>query len=134
MVHMGASKVLDKLNDTGFKVKGNDHKIILDASDLDFKAIYKLKEKLKNTIVSGVKGVSQVLVSHKGRDFLIVAAGSNLKDLIEVKGIDRGRVTSNDIHDVSNVLGIEAARQTVLNEMNSVMRHKDLILMRNISN
>jgi DNA-directed RNA polymerase subunit A' len=125
-VHTGAPKIVEKLKEKGFMVKGNDMKITLDASDLEFKAIYKLKEKLKDTIISGVKGISQVLVANRGRDYVIVTAGSNLKDLIEIKGVDKDRVTSNDIHDVSNTFGVEAARQTIINEMNQVIQTQGL--------
>ena len=86
----------------------------------------KLKEKLKNTIISGIKGISQVVVAKVERDFVVRTAGSNLNDIREVKGVDRDKVTSNDIHDVANVLGIEAARQTIINEINQVIETQGL--------
>ena len=125
-MHVGAEKISDRLKDKGFGVKINGLKISLAASELDFKAIYKLKEKLKETIISGVKGISQVVVAKRDRDYIIKTAGSNTKDIIEIKGIDRNRVTSNDIHDVANVLGIEAARQTIINEIKQVIETQGL--------
>ncbi|MDO8509115.1 MAG: hypothetical protein Q7S27_05530 [Nanoarchaeota archaeon] len=125
-VHAGAQTILDRLKDKGFKVKGNDLKISLDAADMDFKAIYKLKEKLKKTIISGLKGIAQVLVAQVGKEFIIRTAGSNLKDLMTIKEIDGEKVTSNDIHDVKNVLGIEAARQTIINEIKKVIETQGL--------
>src|SRR3989344_3604233 len=64
-VHVGPQKIVERLNEKGFKVKGQDNKIIINVPELDFKAIYKLKEKLKETIISGVKGVSQVVVAQR---------------------------------------------------------------------
>jgi DNA-directed RNA polymerase subunit A' len=125
-VHVGPQKIVERLKEKDFTVKGSDFKISLDVSDLDFKAVYKLKDKLKGTIISGVKGITQVFVSHRGKDFVVMTAGSNLKDLREFKGIDRDRVTSNDIHDVANTLGIEAARQTVINEIKRVIETQGL--------
>ena len=98
----------------------------MNASELDFRALYKLKEKLKETIVSGVKGITQVVVATRGKDYVVLTAGSNLKDVREVKGVDADRVTSNDIHDVSSVLGIEAARQTIINEIKAVIQSQGL--------
>ena len=124
--HLSMDKVSGRLKDKGFKVKDSSDKISLDASELDFKEIYRLKKKLKGTIISGVKGVTQVVVSHQGRDYIIITSGSNLKDVIEIKGVDKERVTSNDIHDVMNALGIEAARQTIINEIKEVIEKQGL--------
>ncbi len=125
-VHVGAQRIAERLEEKGFKVRSNDLRISLNASELDFKALYKLKEKLKETIVSGVKGITQVVVAMRGKDYVILTAGSNLKDVREVKGVDAGRVTSNDIHDVAAVLGIEAARQTIVNEIKAVLQSQGL--------
>ena len=95
-------------------------------SKLEFKELYKLKEKLKDTIISGVKGISQVVVAQRGRDYVIMTAGSNLADAITVKGINKERVFSNDIHDVSGTFGIEAARETIVREIKEVMESQGL--------
>jgi len=125
-VHAGPRKIADRLNDKGFEVKLHDHNISLATKDLDYKAMYKLKEKLKKTIISGVKGVSQVVVARRGRDYIVITAGSNLKEIIEVKGVDRDKVTSNDIHDMSNTFGIETARATIINEIKKVLEGQGL--------
>lgn len=125
-IHTGAQKIIDKLKDKGLKVKGSESKISLDASELDFRSIYKLKEKLKGTIISGIKGVSQVIVAQRDRNYVIVTAGSNLKEVRDFKGVDKDRIFSNDIHDVMNVLGVEAARQTIINQMNEVIQTQGL--------
>jgi len=125
-VHVGPQTIVERLKDKGFKARGTDMKIALDFSERDFKTIYKLKEKLKKTIISGIKGISQIIVSHRNRDFVIIAAGSNLKEVMEIKEVDPERSTSNDIHDVMSVLGIEAARQTIINEIKKVIETQGL--------
>lgn len=125
-VHAGPQKIVDRLNEKGFHARGNDLKVTLNASDMDFKAIYKLKEKLKETIISGVKGISQVVVMNRGRDYVILTAGSNLKDVFEIKGVDIERTTTNDIYDTMQVLGIEAARQTIIAEINKVLQNQGI--------
>ena len=125
-VHVGAQKIIERLNEKLINAKGKDFKISINVSDLDFKAIYKLKEKLKDTIISGVKGITQVVVSNKGKDFIVLTAGSNMKEVREIKGVDKDRMTSNDIYDVNNVLGIEAARQTIINEIKKIIESQGL--------
>ncbi len=135
-VHVGAQKIAERLTDKGYKLKSNDLKISLTLPDKDFKEIYKLKEKLKETMISGIKGLGQVVVAQRGKEYVILTTGSNLKEIRTVKGVDADRVTSNDIHDVYKTLGIEAARQTIINEIKQVidsqgldinMRHLELV-------
>jgi DNA-directed RNA polymerase subunit A' len=125
-VHVGIQKIIERLIDKGFNVKGNDNKISVSVSDLDYKEIYKIKEKLKKTNISGIKGISQVVVAQLGRDYVIRTAGSNMKDILEVKGIDKNKVSTNDIHETAAVLGIEAARQTIINEISKVLEVQGL--------
>ncbi len=125
-VHIGAQKVIERLKDKGFEVNGSGTTITLTAEELDFKQLYKLKEKLKGTIISGVKNVSQVVVAKREKDFVILTSGSNLKDLVEIKGIDKNKIKSNDLHDVAKILGIEAARQTIINEVRKVIDSQGL--------
>ena len=135
-VHVGAQTIVDRLNDKGFSCKGKDLRVTINAEEMTFRDMYKLKEKLKRTAVSGLKNIAQVVVAQRDKDYVVLTAGSNLQDVMTVKGINKDKVTSNDIHEVANVLGIEAARQTIMNEIKKVidsqgleinLRHLDLI-------
>jgi len=125
-VHVGPQKIIERLQEKGFEVKGSDMTITLNAIELDFKQLYKLKEKLKSTIISGIKNISQVVIAKRDNDYVILTAGSNLKEILQVKGVNPDKITSNDIHDVSKVLGVEAARQTIINEMKKVIESQGL--------
>ncbi len=124
--HIGPQKIADRLKEKKFKASLNNNKITLNVSDLEFREIYRVKEKLKETVMSGVKGVSQVVVSKKGSDFIILTNGSNLKEVSEIKGVNRNKIFSNDIHDVKTVFGIEAARKTIINEIKNVIETQGL--------
>ena len=135
-VHVGTQTIVDRLNEKGFSCKSRDTKIILNVDDLGFRDMYKLKEKLKKTTISGLKNVLQVVVAQRDKDYVILTAGSNMREVLNVKGIDKVRTSSNDLHEMGDVLGIEAARQTIIREIKKVidnqgldinLRHLDLI-------
>jgi DNA-directed RNA polymerase subunit A" len=88
--------------------------------------LYQLKEKLKEVYIQGVKGITHVLPVKKGNEFIIITAGSNLKDVLEIPEVDSSKTTTNDLHEVRKVLGIEAARQTVINEAEKVIEDQGL--------
>ncbi|MBT3398299.1 hypothetical protein HOA55_01885 [archaeon] len=124
--HIGIDKVVDVLNDKGFLVKKSSDGLVLDMSKEDFKEIYKTKEKIKEVILTGIKKINQVLVVKRERDYVILTAGSNLKDILAFKGVNVDKVFTNDIHEISSVLGIEAARQSIINEINKVIDSQGL--------
>jgi len=124
--HSSIKTVVEKLNDLGFDVKEKSDSIVLNASQFDFKEIYQLKEKLKKTIISGIKGIKQILIVKKDKDFIIMTLGSNLKKIIDLKEINKDKIVSNDLYEVAEVLGIEAVRQLIINEIEEVLNTQGL--------
>jgi len=124
--HVGLKKIVDRLKDLGYKVREKNDAISLNAEDMNFREIYKLKEKLKNTIISGVKGVEQILVVKRERDYVIVTLGTNLKDVLELKEVNGERCISNDFYEVAEIFGIEAARELLIQEIKEVLRTQGL--------
>ena len=135
-VHVGAPKIVERLQEKGFEAKHKDNSVILNTPDLTFRDMYKLKEKVKKTIISGVKDITQVVVAHRGKDFVILTSGSNLREVLAIKGVNTEKVFTNNVHEVAEVLGIESAREAILLEIKKVLdsqgldideRHLDLI-------
>ncbi len=88
--------------------------------------IYILKEKIKDVPVKGVKGIHQVLPVKRKDEFIIITAGSNLAQILGLDFVDSSRTISNDIFEISGVLGIEAARQAVIDEVYKVIEAQGL--------
>ena len=128
-VHSTLDTIVKRMNEFG-KLAGtakvNGSMIIFDGKDLDFKEIYKLKEKVKETQISGIKGISQILVVKRDEGYVILTAGTNLEEIIKFKEIDSNRTISNDIHEVANILGIEVARAVIIKEVYKVLNSQGL--------
>ncbi|MBI2045302.1 hypothetical protein HYT23_04555 [Candidatus Pacearchaeota archaeon] len=124
--HMGVNTIVERLNELGFKVKEKSDSIIMNVDKESFKDIYQMKEKLKNTIISGIKGVKQILLVKRGADYVIITLGTNLKKILELKEVNTHKTISNDLHEVADVLGIEAARQLIINEIYEVIKPQGL--------
>jgi DNA-directed RNA polymerase subunit A" len=50
-------------------------------------------------------------------EYYISTIGSNLSKVSEFDGVDRTRTYTNNINEIHDYLGIEAARQAIINEM-----------------
>ncbi len=64
----------------------------------------------------------------RNNEYLILTAGSNLEEVLQIKGVNRERTITNDIHEVAKVLGIEAARQAIINEAVKVVEKQGIDL------
>ncbi len=106
-----------------FNVKTKQDKIIIKqkGKNEEINQLFKFKEKLKELYIAGVKGINQVLPVKRGDEFIIVTAGTNLTDVLELEYVDPTRTTSNNIYEIAQVLGIEAARQAIIDEVIKVI-------------
>lgn len=109
---------INKKEDTlVIKPRGKDEKV---------NEIYKVREKLKDIYIKGIKGIKQVLPVKRGEEFIIITAGSNLHDVMELPEVDEIRTTTNDVVEINDSLGIEAARQAIINEVFKVIEAQGL--------
>jgi DNA-directed RNA polymerase subunit A" len=129
--HTSIKKVVEKLNDLGFKVKEGSSYISLNATEYGFKEIYQLKEKLKKTIISGIKGIEQILIIKRNSDFVVITLGTNLKEIINLKEVNPDKTISNDLHEVAGIFGIETARQLIIEEIKEVINAQGLDIHNN---
>ena len=122
--------VLAKISD-GMKtmiVKEGTDCLILKPKDkeLPFSEIYRLKEKVKNLHIRGLKGITQVLPIKEEEDVIIHCAGSNLKEAFDLEEADISRIMTNNIFEIAEVLGIEAARFAIINDVQEVLDQQGL--------
>ena len=124
------NKVMDAISKQlkGYNIKDNKESVILKARSKEdtFNDAYKTKEKIKDVTIKGVKGISQVLPVKREEEFVIITAGSNLADVLQLEEVDAYRTTTNNIFEIEQVLGIEAARQSIVNEIFKVIESQGL--------
>lgn len=113
------NKILETLKEnlTGVIIRTKQDKIIVKPKEeVLVKELQKLKIKVLDTHIKGIKGISQVIADQKDSEWIITTLGSNLSKVLSIKGVDTTRTISNNIHEISKVLGLEAARSAIINE------------------
>ncbi len=110
----------------GFNVKDKKDSILLRSRSKEesLNEVYKAKEKIKDVHIKGVKTISQVLPVKRGDEYIIMTAGSNLSEVLQLEGVDAYRTTTNNIFEIWEVLGIEAARQAIIDEVFKVIQNQ----------
>ncbi len=92
----------------------------------DVDPIFKIKEQIKEIIVGGIPKIKQVLPVLENGEYVIKTAGSNFKAVLALDFVDPTRTITNNIFEIYDVLGIEAARQAIFNEIYSVIEQQGL--------
>ena len=112
-------------------------KIVLESLDQSDE-IYVFKnfqDELLNTLVlRGIKKISKVILRKitdsvkevdmkyiKKEEWVLDTVGTNLLDILSLDFIDKTRTTTNNIIEIFNILGIEAARQAIFDEFSEVI-------------
>ena len=123
------SKVVDTIKENFKEVSVRDTKdkiVIKPKGELVIKALQKLKTKILDSHIKGVKGISEVRVKQNDEEWVITTLGSNLAKVLEIRGVDSTRTTTNNIHEILKVLGAEAARQAIVSDAYTTMREGGL--------
>ena len=92
----------------------------------DAQTLLTLKNKLLNTRVKGVPDIERVTIVKQDEEWVIQTAGSNLAKVVAITGIDTSRVTTNNVYEVWQTLGIEAARTALVKEITNTLEEQGL--------
>ncbi len=95
-------------------------------SKFEIRELRLLADKVRDLQISGIKGIGKVIIRKDDREWIIHTEGSNLKEILDMEGIDHVRTTTNNIHEIGEVLGIEAARQSIINEAQNTLSEQGL--------
>ncbi len=71
--------------------------------------------------LSGVENITEVFMREHEGEMVLDTDGVNLRDTMVREEVDHTRIYSNHICETLEVLGIEAARNTLLKELRSVI-------------
>lgn len=84
-----------------------------------------VKDTLEKMVIFGIEGIKSIYFTHDtidGKDeWYIETDGTNFRKLLGNKLIDSTRLQSNNVWNIYENLGVEAARQFLIDELESIM-------------
>ena len=107
------------------EVQGNTIVLTL-VEESDAPTVIIIRNKILNTTVKGVPDIERVTLVQKDNEWVIQTTGSNIAKVFEVKGIDKKNVRTNNVFEIGGTLGIEAARNALINELNTTLDDQGL--------
>lgn len=94
--------------------------------ELNVKELQKIREKILQTHIEGIKGIETAVIRRLGDDWIINTIGSNMEEALKIEEIDETSIRTNDLHETKKVLGIEAARHLIIDEASQTMQDQGL--------
>ncbi len=116
---------VQKIRKIDAKLEKDKIKVTLD--DPSYKKLLDVVETLKGLKVKGIDGIKRIIIRKEPNEgYVIYSEGSNLEKVLEVEGVDPYRTSTNDIQAVGRVLGIEAARNMIIQEAHNTLSEQGL--------
>jgi len=93
-----------------------------------YQNLFQLAEHVRNVIVQGIDDILRVVVRKETGEYILYTEGSNLKDVFDVVGVDTTRTRTNNISEIAQVLGVEAARNAIIHEAQSTLNEQGILV------
>ncbi|XP_022912626.2 DNA-directed RNA polymerase III subunit RPC1 [Onthophagus taurus] len=89
--------------------------------------LYELNASIPSVVIKGLPNVSRAVIEPEVKDgvtrYHLCIEGDNLREVMATYGVVGTKTVSNNIIEVFHTLGIEAARQTIMTEIKTVMEN-----------
>ncbi|MDP6834844.1 MAG: DNA-directed RNA polymerase subunit A'' [Candidatus Poseidoniia archaeon] len=102
--------------------------IVMSEPEPSFKKLYVLEEKVRRAKVDGITSITRAIVRKEKDEYIIFTEGSNLKEILEMERVDLARTSTNSLHEIRAVLGVEATRTAIAYELNETLEEQGLVV------
>ena len=85
-----------------------------------------LSRNLRKVVIKGIEEIPRVVIQKEGSEYVLYTEGTALQKVFDVEGVDPTRTISNHPGEMCEVLGIEAARNSIIKEIMDTLREQGL--------
>lgn len=129
-----SSKLRDELpkeTEMTLREEINQIEIAPATKDLSYRSLLQLDKELKKIVIKGIPSIKRVVVRKEddkdpSSEYALYTEGTALKEVLEIEGVDPTRTTTNNILEIYEVFGIEAARNAIIREISNTLREQGL--------
>ena len=95
-----------------------------------YRDLLQLVEELSDIVFKGIEEISRVVIrkeeTDQGEEFVLYTEGSDFSKALGIEGVDASRTTCNNIHEIHKSLGVEAAREAIIEETMNTLEEQGL--------
>ncbi|MBU4076964.1 MAG: DNA-directed RNA polymerase subunit A'' [Euryarchaeota archaeon] len=126
--NMTAKEVSERINeelDASSYISGDT--LIMKPEEPSYRQLLQLVKSVQSVILKGIKGIKRVVIrKEESGEYVLYTEGSTLKEVLEIEGVDATRTRTNNVNEIYEVLGIEAARAALIHEATETLKEQGL--------
>lgn len=123
-------ELVEKISDglgVGVKVSDEmDNQLIVKPNEPSYRELLQMAKNINNITLKGIEGIKRVVIRKDGDEYMLYTEGSQLKKVLGIEGLDISRIYTNNIGEIYEVFGIEAARNAIIKEATSTLNEQGL--------
>src|SRR5256885_732391 len=100
--------------------------LVVEAGGPAVKEIPRPLGQVRTRTTKRIARISRPVTTKRGDGYVIYTEGSNLSKILELPYVDASRTTTNSVQEIYEVLGIEAARNAIVNEAYNTLQEQGL--------
>ena len=120
-----AGKLEDEL---GLAVLIDGNVLTVHPENESYRELLQLGKNIENVTLKGISDIKRVVIRKEDTidEYVLYTEGSSLKHIDDLDGVDMTRSTTNNINEIYEVFGIEAARNSIIKEATDTLREQGL--------
>jgi DNA-directed RNA polymerase subunit A" len=128
-------EVAEEIADTiesklGVETRRQDLVIAFGPEEPSYRDLLQLVEDLSDIVFKGIEDISRVVIrkeeTEQGEEFVLYTEGSDFGTVLGIEGVDASRTSCNNIHEIYRNLGVEAAREAIIEETMNTLEEQGL--------
>lgn len=122
-------EVAEKLEDElGLTVLIDSNVLTVRPENESYRELLQLSKNVENVTLKGISDIKRVVIRKEDTidEYVLYTEGSSLKHIADLDGVDMTRSTTNNINEIYEVFGIEAARNSIIKEATDTLREQGL--------
>jgi len=126
--NMSVKEIADKLADElGIRSEISGDTLTMRPEEPSYRQLLQLVKNVQSVILKGIKGIKRVVIrKEESSEYVLYTEGSALKEVLAIDGVDATRTRTNNINEIFEVMGIEAARSALIHEATETLREQGL--------
>ncbi|MCZ7404748.1 MAG: DNA-directed RNA polymerase subunit A'' [Candidatus Methanoperedens sp.] len=119
-----AGKIEEEL---GVSAEIKEDSLLLTPEEPSYRQLLQLVKNVQSIILKGIKGIKRVVIrKEESGEYVLYTEGSVLKEVLAIEGVDATRTRTNNVNEIFEVMGIEAARAALIHEATETLREQGL--------
>ncbi len=126
--NMKVKEIADKLEEElGVQIEISGDTLIIRPEEPSYRQLLQLVKNVQSVVLKGIKGIKRVVIrKEESGEYVLYTEGSVLKEVLAIDGVDATRTRTNNVNEIFEEMGIEAARTALIHEATETLKEQGL--------